>query len=53
MSGLELIDWAVKQCEAEKIPPTDGAILQMIRTCKEINRAILALRARLDTFVAK
>jgi hypothetical protein len=31
MSGQELIDWAVRQCERENIPPTDAAILAVIR----------------------
>ena len=31
LSGIEIIEWAVKRCEREKVPPTDNAIVRMIR----------------------
>jgi len=31
MTGPEIIEWAVKLCQKEKIPPTDSAIVRMIR----------------------
>jgi hypothetical protein len=31
MNGLELIAWAVKQCELAKLPPLDSNILMFIR----------------------
>lgn len=31
MSGLEIIAWAVKQCEHQRIPPTDANIMMFIR----------------------
>lgn len=31
MNGLQIIAWAVKQCEERKIPPHDGNILIFIR----------------------
>jgi len=31
MTGLEIIAWAVKKCQEEKVPPDDGAIVRMIR----------------------
>jgi len=31
MSGIEIIQWAVKRCDKEKVPPTDSAIVRMIR----------------------
>ena len=38
MSGKDLIDWAVKECERKKIPPHDGAILNEIRTVLQISK---------------
>lgn len=31
MTGIEIIEWAVRRCELEKVPPTDSAIVRMIR----------------------
>ena len=31
MTGQELIKWAVSECEREKTPPTDAAIMAKIR----------------------
>ncbi len=31
MSGFEIIDWAVKKCEKAGLPPTDSALIRMIR----------------------
>ena len=31
MSGLEILSWAVRKCNEEKIPPTDSALVRMIR----------------------
>lgn len=31
MTGIEIIEWAVRKCAEEKIPPTDSAIVRMLR----------------------
>lgn len=31
MSGIEIIEWAVMKCCEEGVPPTDCAIVRMIR----------------------
>lgn len=31
MTGIEIIEWAVKKCAQEKIPPTDSAIVRILR----------------------
>jgi len=31
MTGIEILEWAVKRCWIEKVPPTDSAIVRMIR----------------------
>jgi hypothetical protein len=36
MSGNELIDMIVKQCEREKIPPTDTAIVNKLRAMLDL-----------------
>ena len=35
MSGAELIEWAVAQCDKAGTPPTDGAILDFIRSLRQ------------------
>jgi hypothetical protein len=37
MTGLELIAWAVKQCELKHLPPHDGNILNFIRIMIKAN----------------
>jgi hypothetical protein len=31
MSGIEIINWAVYQCEKANLPPTDANLLMFIR----------------------
>ena len=36
MSGQELIDWLVKECEFRRIPPTDSAMVLLLRELPDI-----------------
>ncbi len=36
MSGRELIEWAVRECQREKIPPYDSAIVNKIRELLDV-----------------
>ena len=31
MTGIEILEWAVRKCTEENVPPTDNAIVRMIR----------------------
>jgi hypothetical protein len=31
VTGIEIIEWAVRKCKEEKLPPSDNAIVRMIR----------------------
>jgi hypothetical protein len=31
VTGLEIIEWAVRKCRENKVPPSDNAIVRMIR----------------------
>ena len=31
MSGPEIIEWALAKCQQNKLPPTDSAMIRMLR----------------------
>lgn len=36
MSGADIIQWAVRCCTENGQPPTDSAILQKLRECRDV-----------------
>jgi hypothetical protein len=44
MSGQELIVWLLGECNFRKLPPTDSALILVLRELHDINAAVRTIR---------
>lgn len=44
MSGPELIEWLVGECGYRKVPPTDSAMIILLRELVDIEAAVKTIR---------
>lgn len=43
-SGQELIDWLAKECAFRKLPPTDSAMILVLRELVDIDAAMRTIK---------
>jgi hypothetical protein len=46
MSGPELIAWLLHECKFKKIPPTDSAMILVLRELPDIEASVRTIRHR-------
>ena len=44
MSGEQLIEWLVGECKFRKIPPSDSAMIVLLRELVDIEAAVKTIR---------